>query len=93
LRLVENLSAGRFFNAEEDAVPGRNPVVVISQALWRAQLGQSPDAVGRTVELNGQGYTIIGIAPGRDTLGCCDPRLLVARPASKPSRSDGGVAL
>ena len=47
-------SAGRFFNADEDAVPGRNPVVVISQALWRAQLGQSSDAVGRTVELNGQ---------------------------------------
>ena len=57
-------SAGRFFNADEDAVPGRNPVVVISQALWRAQLGQSSDAVGRTVELNGQAYTIIGIAPG-----------------------------
>ena len=57
-------SAGRFFSTDEDAVPGRNPVAVISQALWRAQFHQSPDAVGRTVELNGQAYTIIGIAPG-----------------------------
>src|SRR2546430_7148678 len=56
--------AGRFFNADEDAVPGRNPVAVVSQALWRAQLGESPDAVGRTVEFNGHAYTIIGIAPG-----------------------------
>ncbi len=54
---------GRFFLPDEDGVPGAHPVVVLSHALWQSRFGSDPGAVGRTVRLNGQGYTIIGIAP------------------------------
>src|SRR5437667_1315578 len=92
--------AGRFFNAEEDAVPGRNPVAVISQALWRAQLAQSPDAVGRTIELNGQAYTIIGIAPGGfhgtvmpSKSDVWVPLMMMSPPSMLESRGSGWLAM
>jgi predicted permease len=54
---------GRGFRADEDEVPGRDAVVVISNDLWRTEFGASPDAVGKTVFLGGVGFTIIGVAP------------------------------
>jgi putative ABC transport system permease protein len=39
------------------------PVVLISEQLWRARYNQTPDAVGRTVRINGRPHTIIGILP------------------------------
>ena len=54
---------GRTFLPEEDAVPGRNPVVVIGHGLWQRQLGGDSAVVGRTITLNGQPLTVIGIAP------------------------------
>jgi predicted permease len=54
---------GRFFLPDEDATPGARPVAVLSHALWQSRFGSDPAVVGRTVRLNGQGYTIVGIAP------------------------------
>ena len=93
-------SAGRFFSSDEDAVPGRNPVAVISQALWRAQFGQSPDAVGRAIELNGQAYTIIGIAPGGfhgtvmpSKSDVWVPLMMMSPPSMLESRGSGWLAM
>ena len=52
---------GRTFSAEEDLVPGRNPVVVISQSLWQRRFNSDPDLVGKTITLNEQSLTVIGI--------------------------------
>ncbi len=52
---------GRVFNADEDR-PG-NQVVVLSYETWQAQFGGDPSVIGRTVRLDGQPATIIGVMP------------------------------
>jgi hypothetical protein len=55
---------GRTFTAEENA-PGRNQVVIVSDGFWRNRLGSDPNAVGRSVHLNGEPFRIVGVmAPG-----------------------------
>ncbi|MCI0434583.1 MAG: ABC transporter permease [Gemmatimonadetes bacterium] len=51
--------AGRFFDESDDGRDG----IVISHALWRVHLGASPTAVGNTLRINQEPYTILGIAP------------------------------
>jgi putative ABC transport system permease protein len=54
---------GRFFERSEVTRPGGEPVAVISHGLWRRRLAADPAAVGRTVRINGQPLTIVGVAP------------------------------
>ena len=54
---------GRFFLPEEDAVPDRNPVVVISERMWQDRFGGDPNALGKVLQLNGTACRIIGVAP------------------------------
>jgi len=56
-------SLGRFFRSEEDRVPSRDRVAVISHALWRARLGASDAALGASIEVNGEPFTVVGVAP------------------------------
>ena len=58
---------GRTFSADEDVVPRRNPVAVISHSLWQRRFNSDPDLVGKTVMLNDQSLTVIGIAPPQYT--------------------------
>lgn len=55
---------GRTFANGED-VAGSNHVVVLSDAYWRSQFGGNTEIVGKTIELDSEAYTVIGImAPG-----------------------------
>ena len=54
---------GRAFLPEEDSTPGSHPVVVVSHSLWQRRLGADSQIVGKTVELNGKPYNVIGVAP------------------------------
>lgn len=54
---------GRTFRPEEDQELGSGPVVVINHGLWERKFGADPAIVGKTVLLNGQGFTVIGVAP------------------------------
>jgi hypothetical protein len=54
---------GRFFLADEDAVPGRNPVVVLSHSFWQKRFAADPRCVGTVLKLNGSPFTIIGVGP------------------------------
>lgn len=47
--------------AEEE--PGRHPVVVLSETYWRRRFAADPGVVGRSVALNGQPFTVVGIGP------------------------------
>ena len=58
---------GRTFLAEEDQVPNRNPVVVVSHDLWQRRFHSDPSLVGQTITLNNQQLTVIGIAPAQYT--------------------------
>ncbi|MGH9752323.1 MAG: ABC transporter permease, partial [Blastocatellia bacterium] len=54
---------GRFFLPEEDAVPDRNPAVVISYRMWQDRFGGASNALGKELRLNGSACRIIGVAP------------------------------
>src|SRR5438477_632374 len=53
---------GRFYTAEESKPNANIPVVVASYGFWR-RMGGRNDFVGSTLQVNGQPYNVIGIAP------------------------------
>jgi putative ABC transport system permease protein len=59
-----DLAQGRAF-LQEEGQPGRNRVAVLGHALWTRKYASDPAIVGRTVSLDGEPYTVIGIAPER----------------------------
>ncbi|MEE8586827.1 MAG: ABC transporter permease [Acidobacteriota bacterium] len=50
---------GRSFSESEDQ-PG-NPVAVLSDKLWQQRYGADPDILGKTVSMDRQPYTVIGV--------------------------------
>ena len=52
---------GRSFTAEENSVPGRDAVVVLSYRFWQRRFGSDAQIVGRSIKLNGKPFTVIGI--------------------------------
>ena len=54
---------GRGFLLEEERKPDAHPVAVLSYGLWQRRFGADPAVVGRDITLNGQGYTVVGVAP------------------------------
>jgi predicted permease len=54
---------GRAFTPEEDGKPFTHPVTVLSHDLWQRRFGGDRGVVGRSVDLNGQQYTVVGVAP------------------------------
>ena len=53
---------GRTLQSSDDALDA-NPVVVMSESLWRARFGADPALVGRTVTLDQHPITVVGILP------------------------------
>lgn len=58
---------GRVFSPEADK-SGSEPVVFITDRFWRERMDSDPNAVGRTIRVNGQTATIVGVGP-KDFLG------------------------
>ena len=54
---------GRGFTIEEERAPLAAPVIVVSHGLWQRQFGGRPDAIGKTLELSGRSYSVVGVAP------------------------------
>ena len=63
---------GSFFNQSEDTAPA----VVVSYRFWQTHLGSDPSAVGRSLRVNGETATLVGVGPP-DFLGA-SPILYVA---------------
>ena len=55
-------TAGRFFSDDEDTPRGRF-VAVLGYEYWRREFDGNPAAVGRTIVLNGEAHTIVGVMP------------------------------
>jgi predicted permease len=55
---------GRNFSAEEGALNGPK-VVIMSKRLWRNTFHSDPSLVGRSIQLNGNPYTVVGILPAQ----------------------------
>jgi len=62
--LGTNPMLGRTFLSEEDR-PGQNHVVLVSHGLWERRFGADPNLVGRTLRLNDESYTVVGIMSPR----------------------------
>ncbi|HEV2340877.1 MAG TPA: ABC transporter permease [Candidatus Acidoferrales bacterium] len=53
---------GRAFLPGEDQT-GLENVVILSNGLWRSRFASDPGVIGRSVQLNGNPYTVIGVLP------------------------------
>ncbi|MEX2471640.1 MAG: ABC transporter permease [Gemmatimonadota bacterium] len=53
---------GRGFT-EDEVGEGRDGVVVLTDGFWTRRFGGDPDVLGRTIDLDGRGYTVIGVLP------------------------------
>ena len=60
--LCVNPIVGRGFTSGEDH-PGMLLTVLISYELWQTRFGSRPGVLGRTLKLDGQGYTLVGVLP------------------------------
>jgi predicted permease len=54
------VSQGRTFTREED-LPNGPHVVILSQGLWKRRFGGDPAVIGRTMQLSGDPYVIVGV--------------------------------
>ena len=59
---------GRTFAPGEDS-DGKNHVVVLGEGIWKSGFGGDPNVVGKTIPLNGEPYTVIGVVPPGAALG------------------------
>jgi predicted permease len=53
---------GRTLEPQDD-VKGAARVVVIGEGLWRSQFGADPDVVGKSIQLDSQAFTVVGVMP------------------------------
>lgn len=60
--LAVSAQFGRTFMEGEDQ-PGQSHVVVLSHDLWERRFGSDPAILGRTIRLNREDYTVIGVMP------------------------------
>ncbi|HWZ28951.1 MAG TPA: ABC transporter permease, partial [Gemmatimonadales bacterium] len=63
---------GRWFTAEEEG-PGGAPVAVISNLLWATRFGSDPAVGGRSLDLDGKRFTIVGVLPPDFRFGSVGP--------------------
>ena len=54
---------GRLLAAGDEAGPGQRPVAVLAYGYWQNRLGADPTVIGKTLRLNGQPLTVVGVAP------------------------------
>jgi predicted permease len=55
-------AVGRTFTPDDDRVLGGHPVAMLSYAYWQSRFARDPSIVGKTVEVNGHNFTVIGVA-------------------------------
>ncbi len=53
---------GRLF-LESENQPGHDHVVVLSHEFWHTRYNASPDIVGKTIQLNNEAFTVVGVMP------------------------------
>ena len=80
---------GRLLQRSDDDHPGASQAAVLSWSAWKSDFGADPNIVGKTVRLNKQPYTIVGVTPegfyGTEKMGTLD----IFVPMSNESSLDG----
>jgi predicted permease len=54
---------GRVFSADDDKLPGAHPLAILGHKFWQRRLASDPNVIGRTIQLNGYPFTVVGISP------------------------------
>ena len=52
----------RVFRPDEDTAAGRH-VAFLSHAFWQRRFGGDPKVIGQSLALDGESYTVVGVAP------------------------------
>ena len=58
---------GRLFSESDDLKPGAHPYAVLSYDYWTRRFARDPHAIGRTLQLEGRLYEIVGVGPASFT--------------------------
>jgi predicted permease len=88
---------GRTFEPGEDQ-PGRDHVAILSHELWERRFGSDTSLIGRTIRLNRENYTVIGVMPASFRLLGFTPQLwtplvLTAADQTAAARKDRSLYL
>jgi hypothetical protein len=84
------ISLGRTFTRDEDLPKGEH-VVLLSQGLWKRRFGGDPSVLGRTMQLSGDPYVIIGVLNESPNARVLEPNPEVWTPFQlDPNSSDHG---
>ena len=67
---------GSFFSRQEE-VSGRDLVAVLSYGYWQQRFGQSPDAIGQTIRIDGISRRIVGVMPPGVRFPYADTQFLI----------------
>lgn len=85
---------GRIFEPNE-MQPGQDREVILSYTLWQSRFGGDPSAVGKSLSLDGQPYTIVGVMGPQEHLDFVNDREfwtpLAATDAERAAREDHGI--
>ena len=54
---------GRLLGPDDDRTPGESHVIVLSHTYWQRRFGGDPTVLNRSLTVNGQVMTIVGVAP------------------------------
>jgi putative ABC transport system permease protein len=79
---------GRIFTNEE-LEPGKDGVVILSDALWRSRYGADPKVIGRAIRLDAKPYTVIGVMPAGFQFN--ETKLYVPLALTPKERDDHGM--
>jgi predicted permease len=62
-----NAAMGRTLSVDDDRIDNPRQVVVLSYACWKDKMGADPGVLGRRLILNGETFTVVGVAPAEFT--------------------------
>ncbi len=77
--LGETPVKGRFFTPEDEQ-PGKDNVMVLSEALWQRVFGADPGIIGKTVTMSDRTFTIVGILSNRFDTSIAQQQIVVWTP-------------
>ena len=80
---------GTYFSEADVARDAR--LVVLGDGLWRRRFAGDPSLVGRTIRLNGESHTVVGIAPPENNMTRFAPQLLTPLVFSPQQRANYGT--
>ena len=80
---------GRFPSAEED-VPDGPAVALISHGLWTNRFGSDQDMIGKTIEMNGRSWEVVGVMPDGYDFPTRETDVWIPRQLDPASENFGG---